>query len=145
MIGLLPLARHEGILLVRTMGRDECLPSPVVRRAGPTHPAGSLQYDLIPDCRLPDGSLPAAVYLTPKPTDFYGSGGWLHYGMPLLAGVGKPVALLAMLAIPAILRSPRARLFLAWDLIYVAMHVVIVRFASSARVGMACSLMPISF
>lgn len=81
------------------------------------------------------GSLPVSVYFTPKPTDFYGSGGWLHYGMPLLNGLGKPVALLAILGIPSMLRSPRATLFLAWNLVYVVMHVVIFRFGLFASAG----------
>jgi hypothetical protein len=140
MIGLLPLARHEGILLLGLW-----VAASAYRRQWSGVLGGLIPLVLYNTVSyLTVGTVPAALYFATRPTDIYGSGGWLHYAMPLLAGVGKPVALLAALGIPAMLRSPRARLFVSWNLIYMAMHVVFFRFGLFGSGGYGVFLVPIA-
>jgi hypothetical protein len=139
-IGLLPLTRHEGILLLALWVAVSAWRRQWSGVVGALIPL--VVYNLV--SYVTTGVLPAAIYFTPKPTDMYGSGGWLHYALPLLAGVGKPVAVLAALGLPATLRSPRTRLLLAWSVIYVLMHVVIFRFGLFASGGYVVFLLPIA-
>ncbi len=139
-IGLLPLIRHEGILLLGLwVALIAWRRQWVAALAGPVP---LVVYNLV--SYLTTGFVPASIYFAPKPTDLYGSGGWFHYALPLLDGVGIPVLLLAVLGLPAMVRRSPARLFLAWNAIYVAMQVVIFRFGLFASGGYLVFLLPVA-
>jgi hypothetical protein len=139
-IGLLPLIRHEGILLLGLW-----VAMSAWRRQWSAAMAGLVPLAVYNAVSLgTTGFLPASVYFAPKPTEMYGSGGWLHYAMPLVSGVGTPVALLAIFGLPTMLRSSPARLFLVWNVIYVAMQVVIFRFGLFASGGYLVFLLPVA-
>lgn len=80
-------------------------------------------------------SAPLLMFLDPKPTAQYGSGGW--HSMParwlLAAGVG-PV-LLACIGAPAQMRRPWGWLWIACGLAYLAAHTVLFRYGLFATGG----------
>jgi hypothetical protein len=138
--GILPLARHEGILLLGLWMAFAVLRRRWMGLLGAVIPL--VVYNAV--AYKTAGFLPASIYFDPTPTDFYGHGGWSHYVRPLLDGIGVPVAVLAVLGIPAMLRHWPGRLFVAWNAIYIAMQVVFFKFGLFASGGYIVFLLPVA-
>jgi hypothetical protein len=139
--GLLPLFRHEGIVILGVWG-VVCL----VRRAW--RPAVIAAVPLVVyeiAFALADGrSAFAEVYLEPRETTFYGAGGLSHFLSPVGTGAGWAVLALAVLALPR-LRTLRWRaLALAPFVLYFATHTVLYRFGLYASGGYGLFLLPLA-
>ena len=142
--GLLPLVRHEGLLMV---GLFAILCA--ARRQWPAVIAGGVPlaaYNVL--SHLVRGNWPFEVYLHPKRPDIFdtGTGGWLHYFGPLLGEIGLPVAVLAVLGIAAMHRSNARLLVFAGYGAYLAMHVAVYHFSlfnSGGRIRFLFPLAPI--
>ena len=133
--GLLPLIRHEGValtglwcgyLVLRRAWR------PLLVAFGPLLFYNGLFFALY-------RQWPFAIYLQPRPTTLYGSGGWLYFGAPLLDAVSLPVAGLALLG--CIVLRRRALVLLGY-VVYVALQMIIYRFGLYASGGYALFLLP---
>ncbi len=139
--GLLPLLRHEGIVILGAWGLV-CL----VRRAW--RPAVIAAVPLVVyevAFAIAEGrSAFAEVYLEPRETTFYGSGGLSHFLSPVGAGAGWAVLALAVLALPR-LRTLRWRaLALAPFVLYFATHTILYRFGLYASGGYGLFLLPLA-
>lgn len=139
--GLLPLFRHEGIVILGAWA-VLCL----VRRAW--RPAVIAAVPLvvyeIAFALAERRSAFAEVYLEPRETTFYGSGGLSHFLSPVGTGVGWAVLALAVLALPR-LRTLRWRsLALAPFVLYFATHTILYRFGLYGSGGYGLFLLPLA-
>lgn len=137
--GLLPLIRHEGIaltglwcgyLLLRREWRGigvALLPLVVYN---------ALYFAVY-------AAWPFTIYLQPRPTTLYGSGGWLHFAEPLARGVGLPVFGLALLGCALLVQRRRA-LVLTGFAVYLLVQTIIYRFGLYASGGYELFLLPLA-
>ena len=140
MIGLLPLIRHEALALAGLWFLVALLRRRLEVAAAVAAPMAC--YILI--CLLVTRDVPLfAELLSPKPTNYYGSGGWLHFIRRLPASVGL-VLLLSYYGLPLLLNDWR-RAFIAINYaFYFAIHTVIYKFGLFASGGYVVFLLPIS-
>jgi len=139
--GLLPLIRHEGILLLGIW----CLYALVSREWK------GLLLSILPMLvynvayYLVYDDIFIAVYLRPESTyNFYGSGGWLHFVPYVISGAGFLVAGFAALSIHSIPKLGRnAGLFLLYAAYFVT-HTIIYRFGLYRSGGYGLFLLPLA-
>lgn len=137
--GLLPLIRHEGIALTGLWCGYLLL-----RRDWRGIGVALLPLALYNLLYFPVyGAWPFTIYLQPRPTTLYGSGGWLHFAEPLVRGVGLPVFGLALLGSALLLRRRRA-LVLAGFAVYLLVQTIIYRFGLYASGGYELFLLPLA-
>ena len=110
LFGLLPLVRHEGIvltglwLLFLVYKRRVWLG--FILASTPILLFNLIYYSIFQHW-------PFEIYLSPTPTDWYGAGGWLHFIDPLVSDVGVPILVLSILRrFQRFLDSNQRRLFL---------------------------------
>jgi hypothetical protein len=165
--GLLPLIRHEGIVLTALWAGYLVIHWIVgTRRAASelgnaqqrTRYSASLQQTAL---LLAVSALPMVVWniahfmvyrrlasgnlFSIKPTDYYGSGDWLHFVAPTIANVGVAVMLLSAVGVVWLLRHRRGALLYALPaLAYFATHTLIYRFGLFASGGYGLFLLPIA-
>ncbi|GAB4546791.1 MAG: hypothetical protein OHK0023_06960 [Anaerolineae bacterium] len=142
--GLLPLSRHEGIvllglwfgyLLIRGKWRAAWLCwLPLV--------VYNVVYWLALQPNPAD--LPIAVYLQPHGAGLYGSGSWFHYLPGIGFGVGLPTLFWAMLGGPALKQVGWRALVITPYLAYFLIHTVIYRFGMYESGGYVMFLLPLS-
>lgn len=130
--GLLPLSRHEGILLaglwfVYMLYRREW-------RAALLVWLPTALYNLIFLVWLQPASLdglPFAIYLRPQGSTggYYGSSGSFFYFVPqVIAAVGIPISVFALCGMPAMLRNGAKALILVPPAVYFLIHTLIYLF-----------------
>jgi hypothetical protein len=138
--GLLPLIRHEGMLLLGfwvvyllfykrfRMVILSLIPYAVY----------ATFFFLI------TGDSSFAIFLDPSPTDFYGRGDWLHYLTITYQQSGRLPLVLSILGIPLFFRNkPKSILLLLYPL-YFLLHTVIYRFGLYASGGYDLFLLPLA-
>jgi hypothetical protein len=80
-----------------------------------------------------------------QPTDYYGSGGWLHFVAPLFASAGAAVVVLALLGVLRLGMERRALLiYAAPAALYFLTHTLIYRFGLFASGGYVLFLLPMA-
>jgi hypothetical protein len=142
-LGLLPLARHEGILIAVAAALAGALRRDWKAAALPLVPFAL--YNLL--YYLAFGRWVFRIFLAPTPTQLYGSGTWWHYLPGLIDNVGVPVLALSALGLLALIAARPARrkaLALAPYAIYLAAHVVLYRFGLYASGGYDLFLLPLA-
>lgn len=138
--GLLPLIRYEGIVLtvawmLYAARKRDWLAVLIAPLPFMIH---NFVYFLV------FGRWSIEVYLTPTPTDLYGSGGWFHFAGPLLADVGLPLIILSLISIAATIKLKMKALIFAPYLIYLVVHVTLYRFGLFASGGYELFLLPLA-
>ncbi len=86
---------------------------------------------------------PSSLYLQPRPTDFYGAGGWLTMFVRWIECSGAPLIMLAFAGAVVLWRSADGRIWLACGAAYLAAHVLLHRFGLFATGGYARFLVAI--
>lgn len=135
--GLLPLTRHEGIVLAGAWGVFSLLRRDwrsATMTALPLAFYNALYW-------VVEGSPEIAIYFRPHHTAFYGRGGWLDLIRPLWSTIGTPVLALAAVGLWPVRRRLQ---FLAPALLYLATHVVLYRFGLFATGGYVEFLVPLA-
>jgi hypothetical protein len=138
--GLLPLARHEGIVIVAAVALAGAL-----RRdwkAAALAFAPFVAYNAL--FFLAFGRWVFRIYLSPAPTQLYGSGTWWHYLPGLVDNAGIPVIVLGLIGLLALAGLRRKAFALAPYAIYLVTHVVLYRFGLYASGGYDLFLLPLA-
>jgi hypothetical protein len=138
--GLLPLIRHETIILLLIWLAYYLIHRRLFVLLVAVLPLAL--YNL--GSYIAIGTAPFFIFLTPEPTKIYGSGGWLHFLPSLWAGIGAVPALYAILSVFA---APKLRAWLAtiWPFaVYLLSHVFLYRFGLYASGGYSYFLLPIA-
>ncbi len=144
-VGLLPLVRHEGILLVGLVSiywlwrgsRRALLIAwlPLI--------AYNVGYWLVLQVPLPE--IPLAIYFQPNSTTEYGSGAWLHYVPYLIVRAGLPVTFWTLGGLYVVVRQRRrGSNYLLLYLAYFAVHSLIYHFGWYASGGYDFFLLPLA-
>lgn len=138
--GLLPLTRHEGIVILGVWGLY-CL---FVRNWKgaiiSTLPYGIYNFLYF----VVFSQLPFEIFLNTKPTTFYGSGGWFHFLPPLIQGTGIPVFLLAVISAIWLYKLKRKTFLFVVYASYYLTHVIIYRYGLFASGGYSLFLVPLA-
>nr|CAX68954.1 Hypothetical protein JG2_0240 [uncultured bacterium] len=140
--GLLPLVRHEGIVLVFIIIIYGLFKRKYLLSIAVLYPI--IVYNLIYFSL--HHSWPFLIFLTPKPAlnVFYGIGGWLHFVMPTILAVGWPVFFLSLIFISSLIRDLRYVWFCIPYLVYFFTHTVLYRYGLFASGGYQLFLFPLS-
>jgi|GEM_PF-2776349 len=114
--GILPLIRHEGIVLLAFMGAL----SGVRRRyaewlllLSPLALANGLALALF-------GDFPSSTYFSPRPTDHYGAATFEVFASGLRDAAGAPCLVLVLIGLVESLRRPGFALYVAANFVYLA-------------------------
>lgn len=140
LFGLLPLIRHEAIVLTAVWCGYVMLrrrPALILIAVAPL-----VLYNLI--YYLVFQRIALGIYFASQPTALYGSGSWLHFVDPTIQYAGWPLIVLTLLSILA-WRKVKAKwlIFLPY-LLYFVLHTVLYRFGLFASGGYALFLVPIA-
>jgi hypothetical protein len=139
-IGLLPLARHEGIALTLAwFAYCSCKRKWVaaVVSVVPLTVFNIIYYFVYQ-------SLALQIYFSPKPITLYGSGAWFHFIRPVADNVGALLLLLSLLAIVPILKLKEKSYIFAAYVLYFLVHTFIYRFGLYASGGYDIFLLPLA-
>lgn len=138
--GLLPLVRHEGILLTGLW-----LWFMLWQRRRAAAVLALVPMAIFNLVYLAVHGIPAVlIYLTPKPTEFYGSGNWWHYLPRIAYYAGLPVTLLALFSLPVFWKTGVNRFYPAVYVAYFLAHAIIFRFGLYASGGYSIFLFPLA-
>jgi len=139
-IGLLPLVRHEGIVLVLAW----CLYALYKRdwKAILISVSPFILYNLVYYMAFQRWA--ASIFLNPRPTAIYGSGSWLHFVQPVINNVGRPLVGLSLLGLIPVLRLKEKILGFALYALYFLTHVIIYRFGLYGSGGYDLFLLPLA-
>lgn len=138
LLGSLPLIRHEGVAIVA---------------AGLAYAVLTKRWRLLASLAIPyagyaiayfavKSQWPLSIFAESKPTDIYGSGGWLHFA-PLIAAAAGPVLVAALYGTPRLLRTNGGSAVLSAYALYLLVHVAIFRFGLFASGGYVEFLLPL--
>lgn len=138
--GLLPLIRHEGILVLGLW----CLFMLVQMewKAMFFSVLPFLIYQVI--YYIVFEEIIATVYFNSSPTDFYGSGSWFHYVPYIFHSVGPIVTGFAILSIPTIIKLRNKSWIFLFYISYFAVHTIIYRFGLYASGGYGLFMLPLA-
>jgi len=142
-IGLLPLIRHEGIVLTGLWALYAWRKKEWRSIAGTFIPL--ILYNFI--YYWIDGAWPFAMYFEAKPNLVYGRGTWYHFliRLPHPRAAGIPIMVIAACSIIPVFRSAlKTKLILAWYFSYFLLHTVIFRFGLFASGGYKLFLLPLA-
>lgn len=140
--GALPLARHEMVVLAGLYGLVRLYrhdPVSTLLVAVPFVATNVLTAVL-------GGPLPLLAFFRSRPTDRYGSGGWLHFPAQLPGQVGWVVLGLALLGLVVAVTQRRWRLvgWAGWYGAYLITHLVLFRFGLFKSGGYVVFLLPLA-
>ncbi|MBN3038565.1 MAG: hypothetical protein JW869_04020 [Candidatus Omnitrophica bacterium] len=140
-LALLPLVRHEGIALLGIW----CFYLLLKRkwRAIIVAVSPMVLYNLIYQIVL--NRLPSSIFLSFKPTDFYGSGSWFHFVQPTIRSVGIPICIYSFFSFVPIFRlKEKSLVFIVPYAAYFLIHTAIYRFGLFASGGYQLFLLPLA-
>jgi hypothetical protein len=83
------------------------------------------------------GVAPGSLYLQPRPTDFYGAGGWLTMLVRWIECSGAPLIMLAAGGAVLLWRTADGRLWVLCGMVYLGTHILLHRFGLFATGGYA--------
>lgn len=139
--GMLPLVRHEGIMLLGLWGLY--LLCRLKWKAIIVSLSAVLLYNIIYFACF--RQFAASVYMSSKPTTLYGSGTWFHFVWPLVKNAGVPVFAMSLLALrPLAGLRGKALIILVPYLAYFAVHTVLFKFGLYASGGYELFLLPMA-
>ncbi len=138
--GMLPLVRHEGILLTGLW-----LLLMLCQRRWAAAALALLPLTVFNLLYLAVHGIPAVrIYLRPKPTEFYGRGNWWHYLPRMAYYAGLPVTMLALFSLPVFGKTGIHRFYPGVYVAYFVAHAVIFRLGLYASGGYSIFLFPLA-